>query len=309
LLEAASHWRIEASTLGLVGDFENFVYEARLPDRPCILRIGHCSHRSASDLHGELDFIRFLAGRGLGVCAPIASINGRDVEAIGAEFFACAFERAPGKAISERDPAIWNERTLSNWGKILADFHLATRDYTPAPSRPRRFRWDQDDCTSGHHLPPEDADISARLASMVERVNAMPASLESYGLIHADLHYGNFFGSETGEIAAFDFDDATYHWFSYDLAVAFNALPSALSDSERDHAVRTILTGYRQRRPLPPSFHDELRQLLLLRDMQLYQLIHKKTAPTDRSASWLSHAARLAQRIRNAEPACVVSES
>lgn len=303
MLYAASCWHILPSSLNLVGDFENFVYEAELQTGPCILRLSHCSHRGEGDLHAELDFIRFLASRELRVCKSSSSVHGRDVEPVGPQFFACCFERADGNRVSARDPALWNARMFRNWGRMLAHFHTSASDYAPPARGPRRFRWDQDDFTTGQYLSSEDSDIRARLSSLLEQLTTLPTSPERYGLIHADLHYGNFFCTADAKLAVFDFDDAAYHWFAYDLAVAINALPTSLSPLEKDRVAREILAGYGQVRAVSPAFDEEVRLLLLLRDIQLYQLVHKKTAPADRDAHWLTRATTLSRRIRAGTPA------
>lgn len=143
----------------------------------------------------------------------------------------------------------------------------------------------------------------------IERLKTLPTSPDRYGLIHADLHYGNFFCTEDSQITAFDFDDAAYHWFAYDLAVAFNALPYSLAQGQRDHVARAILAGYRQVRSLPQDFQSELRMLLELRDIQIYQLIHKKNEKKYRDDKWLARATSLARRIRSGEPTGWVTET
>ena len=39
-----------------------------------------------------------------------------------------------------------------------------------------------------------------------------------FGIIHADLHLGNFFFDGL-KLTIFDFDDSCYHWFLYDLTI------------------------------------------------------------------------------------------
>jgi Ser/Thr protein kinase RdoA (MazF antagonist) len=121
-------------------------------------------------------------------------------------------------------------------------------------------------------------------------------------LIHADLHTGNFFVSEAGELRVFDFDDACQHWFSYDLAVVINHLSRQLTPAERDRIFNLILAGYSRVRALPAGLSNELPLLLRLRNIQLYQLMHKKHLPADRDEGWHERAAKLARRIRAEDP-------
>lgn len=62
-----------------------------------------------------------------------------------------------------------------------------------------------------------------RLAEVRQTLNAMPKSTESYGLIHADLHFWNFAVSPGG-LTVFDFDNSEYNWFMADLGPRYSRL-------------------------------------------------------------------------------------
>jgi len=180
--------------------------------------------------------------------------------------------------------------------------YSASRAAPPA-GRPQRFRWHEDDLTIvSPHLPAEDADIAARLNSVLAELHRLPTPPESYGLIHADLHTGNFFVSEAGELRVFDFDDACQHWFSYDLAVVIKHLSRQFTPVERNRIFDLILAGYGRVRALPVGLQTELPLLLRLRNIQLYQLMHKKHLPADRDEGWHGRAATLARQIRAEDP-------
>jgi len=303
LSSACASWNADPERCRLLGDFENFVYDVEIRARPAVLRITHCSHRTASDIQAELDFVRFLAERGAPVCRPLPARSGADWQPVGEEFFACCFERAEGARVEPEDASSWNERLFDNWGSTLAGFHQGAAEYVLPAGSPQRFRWHEDDLTVvSPHLPAEDADIAARLNSVLADLNRLPKPPESYGLIHADLHTGNFFVSEAGELRVFDFDDACQHWFSYDLAVVINHLSRQLTSAERDRIFNLVLAGYSRVRALPAGLSNELPLLLRLRNIQLYQLMHKKHLPADRDEGWHERAAKLARRIRAEDP-------
>ena len=62
-------------------------------------------------------------------------------------------------------------------------------------------------------------------------LDSLPKDDDCYGLIHADIHQGNFFVDENDNITIFDFDDCHYHWFAYDLAVPLFGLAISLRDN------------------------------------------------------------------------------
>jgi Ser/Thr protein kinase RdoA (MazF antagonist) len=296
---ACIEWGIEPERCRLLGDFESFVYEVEVRERPAVLRLTHRSHRSRADIEAELDFVCFLAERALPVCRPVSSTTGSLCFSLAGEFFACCFERAEGSHAKRLEPTLWNDCMLDDWGGTLARFHQSARGYAPLAGRPQRFHWHEDDLTAKRYFSPEDADLSLRLADLLAELGRLPTSPDSYGLIHADLHPRNFFVSEAGALSVFDFDDACQHWFSYDLAVVLDNVSRDTSTLECDRTFDSVLAGYQRVRELPPRFRTELPLLLLLRELQLYQLMHKKRAPADRDQGWHERAAALAQAIRS----------
>jgi Ser/Thr protein kinase RdoA (MazF antagonist) len=86
----------------------------------------------------------------------------------------------------------------------------------------------------------------------------------TFGLIHADLHYGNLlFGR--GTVRAIDFDDCGFGPLLYDPAVMLSAL---LGWPEYGALRAALLAGYRRVRPLPPEEEAHLDALVALRQVQ-----------------------------------------
>ena len=309
LAQACAPWGIVAEQVRLIRAWENFVYEVRIDWQPAILRLTHRSHRQHDDLEAELDFVRSLGGAGLPVCLPWRARSGAWVERCGDQFHACCFTHAAGRPLTWKDPEAWNASRFSAWGRMVAALHLHSETYAPAADRPRRHRWDEDDVTVANHLSAGDADIAQRLVAAVDRLRQRATDRHGFGLIHGDLHQGNLFAAPDDGIAVFDFDDASYHWFIYDLAVMFYHLPDVTAEvpgGNRRMVMEAILSGYREVRPLPADFATDIRRFLLLRDMQIYQVIHKKTAAAQRDDRWQQRAAMMAERIRREEPVCEV---
>jgi len=305
LAQAGAPWRIPLSDLRLIRDYENFVYAVTIRGQAAVLRMTHTSHRSHADLAAELAFIQDAAAAGLPVCQPIASDAGRLIEPNGACFHVCCFIYAAGERASWRTPLIWQDRTFTAWGATLARMHRFSAA-TGGVRRWARMRWDEDDVTRGAYLPACDADIQARLQDVIAQCRTLPATPEDFGLIHGDVHQGNFHVDRDGALQLFDFDDACYHWFLYDLSVVFYHLPAGEAEApprpSRTAIISTILAGYQSQRALPQDAGAQLQLFLLLRDLQIYQSIFKKTAPEDRSADWQRDAAVIAERIRARRP-------
>ena len=113
---------------------------------------------------------------------------------------------------------------------------------------------------------PEDAALVAAVFDRVSRTEqALGEAPETFGLIHADLHQGNYVFHHS-QVSAIDFDDCGWGHFIYDLAVTL----SEVSVLDNYSALRDgLLAGYRQIRPLPASLDIHLPAFLALRELKL----------------------------------------
>lgn len=95
---------------------------------------------------------------------------------------------------------------------------------------------------------------------MQRQIGAIPRD-ENYGLIHADLHYGNVFFTESG-IAAIDFDDLGFAHFAYDQAVT---LTTYRRDKRYEHLREAYGEGYEKVRPLPKDWRERVEIFMAAR--------------------------------------------
>jgi Ser/Thr protein kinase RdoA (MazF antagonist) len=109
----------------------------------------------------------------------------------------------------------------------------------------------------------------AVVAAVLQRVRRTQDLLgfgpDAYGLIHADLHQGNylFHGDEVGVI---DFDDCGWGHFAYDFAVTV----SELEHLPRRATLRAaLIAGYRSVRPLSAEQEAAVDDFIALRRRQL----------------------------------------
>lgn len=107
----------------------------------------------------------------------------------------------------------------------------------------------------------------ARVRSALRCLSTDPAS---FGLIHADLNPGNFLFGD-GRIAVIDFDDCSFGWYLYDLAIPLLAMRKLTPDlAVEAQLCEAFLSGYERVRRLSaaetallPAFMT-YRQLVLL---------------------------------------------
>ena len=95
-------------------------------------------------------------------------------------------------------------------------------------------------------------------------------------MVHCDLHRGNFF-VENGEITAFDFDDACYQWFSYDIVAPMNSINNNIDEGvfnlEKEKALDLFLSGYKTENTLEKIWIDRIQIFDKYRAVLIYHWI------------------------------------
>ncbi|WP_040949660.1 phosphotransferase enzyme family protein [Gorillibacterium massiliense] len=295
LKEAARRFGLADHDFRKLGDFENYVYEAMDHDGIAkILRLTHSSHRSAGEVAAELDYISHLVAAGVDIPACYPSKAGRLTEVFtveDSEFTVCLFEKAGGKSPDSRDPEVWNGDLFREWGRVTGAMHQATKKYQAPEGAVKRPDWDDDTDLLGHadrYVEKGDEYVLDRLTEAMGRMRQLPINRDVYGLIHTDIHMGNFF-VENGRLRVFDFDDSAYNWFVHDLAIPLYytmAWTAPEEEAERkayaDGFFRSFWEGYRQVNPLPAEWLEEIPAFLILRDVCLYLVLNMKVEPEKR---------------------------
>ena len=280
--EALRLWGISGH-IRLLGRLDNFTYEATSPQSTLIVRITPDSHRSAGQIESELDWVRFLANSGLSVCAPRASAGERLVESIATDagtLHASVFDKAPGRKFSVSEH--WTPEFLRSLGTLIGRMHALTKRYVPAKGLARRQSWFDEDilAQSERYLRRDDATARRELAEVLEWAYALPTTDDSYGLVHTDLNQSNYLIEDGTRITVFDFDDARYHWFAYDLAMplfyllAYSDLPLSDQDSHEWY-YKTVLDAYSAEYSLGEEWLKRIPGFVRLRRIEHYVVLHR----------------------------------
>jgi Ser/Thr protein kinase RdoA (MazF antagonist) len=279
LHEAMRRYDIAHDQIRLLDGFESFVYEFERGSEAYILRIAHSSRRSEPLIHGEVDWINYLADGGASVPRAILSENGRLVESLddgnGERFLVTAFVKAKGRPPWEVG---WTPGLFETYGQLLGRMHALSKQYTPAESAWKRPQWDDDIMQDvERNLPASEAVAVEKYQALVDYVSTLPKDNESYGLIHYDAHGANLFIDDAGNITLFDFDDCAYSWFIYDIAIV---LFYVVMDAEDVPAftrefMSHFLRGYRRENRLGVRWLREIPHFLKLREIDLYGAIHR----------------------------------
>lgn len=319
LLDGSSILKDMKNTYGLeedcrlLGDFENFVYEVNKGGTPYILRLTHQSHRSFHNIAAEIDWLNHLFSEGIQVPEVMMASGERIITAgcrDGSSFYACLFSKAPGRPIKVTDRE-FDKDLFRSWGRIIAQMHEATANYKANAEIGARPGWDEEDVLFPERYVPAEghARIIANSRELISRIKTLPAGKDSFGLVHTDLHSGNFFFGGK-KVYPFDFDDCAYHWFASDIAIPvyYSVLYRFKNGTQQEKNafaagfLKEFASGYEEIRQLPPGWLDQLPLFLKLRDVVLYTVLHKKIAPEDRSTGLLSMMADLKGRIEDKQP-------
>lgn len=295
-----------------LGDFENYVFEVWRDGEPFILRLTHSTHRNKEELLAEIDWMEYLFTFGMNVPNVTPAKNGEIVVTFPAEdgtfFYGSLFSKVPGEQISVRSEK-FNQELFYQWGKTIGRMHHVTKSYKRNINIPSRPQWDEDELLMLEKYIPEEEDlVVANTKDLLQKLSFLEKNSDQYGLIHTDIHSGNFFYDGT-DIHVFDFDDCCYHWFCSDIAIPlyYSALYKFFDGSKEDRNafadlfLQYFLKGYITENSLPEDWKKQIPLFLRLRDVTLYSVLHKKIAPEDRDAGVQKELAEIKSRIEKNE--------
>jgi Putative homoserine kinase type II (protein kinase fold) len=230
--------------------FHNQVYKI-VGDRNFILRIASPIHRSKEETLSEIDFLLFLKERGISLSSPIKGLDGEFVYEINNEnekYIVSAFEIAKGDDFRTRHD---NDTRLNEVGRMLGKLHKYSKLYTPHNISMRR-KWNESQHLkkAGNLFENTYPELKIKFDEFIAEMNTIPKNYDSYGLIHGDFLFSNYF-FDGSNITIIDFDECEYSWFIYDIAVCMyyyllGGSPSELDTKtqEAERLLYNLLSGY-----------------------------------------------------------------
>ncbi|WP_160118376.1 phosphotransferase enzyme family protein [Bacillus sp. V59.32b] len=285
LHEGAAIFLVEIESLKKIGDFENYIYSGQRDGIEVIVRYTHSSHRSYALLQAESDWVAYLKLNGSCVYEHFTSINGRYIESAqavdGTEFYMSCYEKLPGSQVGWRE--LESDQELARkWGAAIGKMNKITKTYHH-PAGITRPHWDEEELFEIEKIKPEiDEKVIAYRDQVVSAISNLPKTNDNYGLIHSDLHSGNFLVHD-GKLNLFDFDDCAYHWFASDIAIPlyYIVFQRDLHTLEgRDEFAKRFFTGflegYQKENDLLVGIIETIPLFLRLRDIVLLSVLYKK---------------------------------
>lgn len=210
---------------------QNIIYHLTNGVDEYVLRISFREDRSFEQLQAETHFVDYLHSNGASVSYPIKSKSDCFVEQITVgdnTIYVVVFTKAKGIRLVENNykyrEGVPLEEYFHNYGKALGVMHRLTKSYKPVGGiivRPTLIDSIKD-YSIPKYLPIDQIILKSKFDSLIKTAKELPQDKDSYGLLHADFGDGNFtIDYDNGNITTFDFDDASYCWFMYDIADAW----------------------------------------------------------------------------------------
>jgi amicoumacin kinase len=212
LAEACS---ADLSTFTLLGNSQNVVFEFQNRwGEERILRLSAHSHRTDSEIAGELAWVQRLHDQGRRVCPAIPFSDGELIRPLkfGEEpYTAVIFERAKGKPVERSD---LGDDLSYRHGEALGSIHAIPFQLVGRKPWPLERYFGPD--IEAYVPDPWRATVWDRCRTLLEEAQATTGPI---GPLHFDLSYSNLF-LDDGRLTVFDFDNCAEGPLVADVAAA-----------------------------------------------------------------------------------------
>lgn len=307
LAEARRRYGITVDQIEALDGFESFIFEYQKDGRDYILRLGHSRRRSPEMIHGEVDWINYLAAGGAGVARAVLSESGNLVEEIDDEkdgqFLGTAFVKAPGGPAHPQ--GLWHEPLFVPYGRLIGRIHKLSKTYRPRDPAWRRPSWDDPTMQYAHiYLSKAQTAVLSCYRDLMSHLQSLPMEPVGYGMIHQDAHAGNFYVDNDYQITLFDFDDCVYGHFVYDIAmVMFYAITNHPDPVEMLNKLWPLfMQGYAEENELDPAWLPEIIHFMKLREIDLYAVLFDMFGDKPSGDGWIDGFMNGRQELITSQP-------
>lgn len=280
LTECVDHWGLVPGKTELVRDGINHVFGTESQaGAPVIIRISDGATRSRGELLGELRWLDHLITHSCTVTTPIASRRGELLETIdldGNTMHVCCFKRFGGRELHPATDAEWNDELFFNLGREIGRIHRVS-DQLQLPPDEDRLPWYESKLTRIPNPLPEDFNprVAEAMRAFLAELRGRPTLPGQFGLVHRDLHSGNFLYEE-GKVEIIDFDLGCYGWRTMDFAVLlfshyyYPSLRVPNATKLAGHVLATMVRGYREEYTIDREQLETIGDMILLHTILNY---------------------------------------
>lgn len=258
---------VETAQAELIRANTNLIYDCGA----FIIRLTPAFVRTKLQIENELAWLVYLGERGAPVVKLISGREAITVEVGERKFWGVIFARIKGRKVEAKD---WNGNHFERLGQLSGQLHRLGQ----------QFEWTSDDNYQHWNQLPEFHNYP-KLAeafpwgielheAVVERMMTLPTKALNYGLIHYDIHHGNYLLQEDGNLVLFDFELCCQSWYIHDIAtVLYYAGTHPQSQTLvnfQAHFLEHFWSGYQGEFPIP-SVEEQayIPVFLLYRDLMV----------------------------------------
>jgi Ser/Thr protein kinase RdoA (MazF antagonist) len=281
LAQCVEHWSLVPEKTSLLRDGVNHVFATEtIAGAQVIVRVSDGSIRERRELDGELIWLDHLIRHGCTVTTPVRSRAGELLETIDLDvgtYHVCCFERFGGRELNPKTDPAWNGELMRLLGREIGRIHRASDELALPPDR-NRLQWYESkmsvfpdplsDCYDRH--------VVQAMATFTDDMRARPRNPRHYGLVHRDIHSGNFL-VEDGQVEIIDFDLGCYGWRLMDFSVLLFshyyypslAVPGS-TPTLAGEVLAALAAGYREEYGLDDDQLVMIGDLLKLREILNY---------------------------------------
>ena len=275
----------------LKGGLQNKVFSFTYGKVKLVARVTLAKKRTIEQLQAELTFMETINLNGIKTISPF-KFHDQSITSFkwnGLIYWVVLFEYFNGKHIDVQNRSEWNPNFFQNWGRTIAKIHSIVSETSQEITRPC-FIQDKGINPIPSLVDKVDPELAVVYESIKMELETFSKTKDTFGLIHNDLHQGNFFVVEN-ELILFDFDDCAYNWYAQDLAVSlYHALWTGESfhpdwTEFHDVFITNFFNGYSSYRSLTDDDMKLVSIFLRMRELFLF-LLFKSTWDLDCIEEW-----------------------
>lgn len=276
LKKACVNYGINIEKVKLIRDNINLVFDAG----DTILRLSHSSIRTKTDIETEIDWLFFLREKGLPVVEILSSKDQKHLVQIGEEdnHFSCVcFKKIEGKVVTKEE---WNPLHYEKLGSLTGILHREGQKYVEKQELKYQDWNEAPEFEITKYLPKDERHLLQLHDTLVKEFLTYPKTKSTYGLIHYDIHHGNYLlvGSNK-KLILFDFEMVCKSWYVNDIAAVLHyaSLHTVSQNTENFDFVflENFWKGYEREYTLSKTEKMKIPKFALYRTLMVYSFLHE----------------------------------
>lgn len=280
LQQGTSLFQTTPSALHSLGGMDGAVYDFVRDGQAYIIKFVPTERDRIESTRAKWRFVDYLARNEVAVVRPVLSCNGEPVRVVEDEsrtYVVFCYEKAPGNHAKWDRGGAANDLLFEAWGQVMGRMHALTKLYDDGAEI---HGWQEEHASFADWC--RDEAVRAKWLELGEVLLTLPQDVDSYGLVHNDLHPQNFVVTYEGHqpmITVIDFEVCNHHWFACDIATALYPIavhwvrPPDKRLTHLEFAQRAydhFMVGYRRENQIEDAWLARLPQFLSYRRILLH---------------------------------------